>query len=64
MDYSTEKLAPYIFGLPWLGKEDFKLQRFPTSALPQLTEQMQRLSTHTAGGVIRFRARTEVIGLV
>ncbi|MFX0103098.1 MAG: SGNH/GDSL hydrolase family protein [Candidatus Hodarchaeota archaeon] len=63
MDYFIEQLTPFIFGLPWLGKEDCKLQRFPTSALPSLTEAMQMLSRHTAGGVIRFQSRTEVIGL-
>jgi hypothetical protein len=61
MEYSIQELKPYIFGLPWFGKEDYKLQRFPTSSLPHLPNPIQELATNPAGGMLRFRTRTELI---
>ncbi|HME54000.1 MAG TPA: SGNH/GDSL hydrolase family protein [Candidatus Lokiarchaeia archaeon] len=63
MEYNIDELEPFIFGLPWFGKEDHELRRFPTSILPTLTTDMQRLVKHPAGAQIRFRARTELIAV-
>nr|MDO8087000.1 SGNH/GDSL hydrolase family protein [Candidatus Sigynarchaeum springense] len=63
MEYSIEQLKPFVFGLPWFGVEDYKLQRFPTSSLPRLPEPVRHLATHPAGGVIRFKARAKLIAL-
>ncbi len=61
MEYSIEQLKPYLYGLPWFGKEDHHLYRLPSSLHPKLTVDMQRLAKHTAGAVLRFRTRTKMI---
>ncbi len=61
MDYNIEQLKPYLFGLPWFGKEDYNLYRLPSSLHPKLSVDMQRLVKHTAGAVLRFHARTKMI---
>ena len=60
MEYSIRELAPYIFGLPWFGKEDFKLQRFPSSKLPLLPVSIQELSRHPSGGMLRFTTQSRI----
>jgi lysophospholipase L1-like esterase len=61
MEYTIEDLTPFVFSLPWFGKEDFKLQRFPTSTLSNLPLSIQELAKHPAGGMLRFRTRSDVI---
>jgi hypothetical protein len=61
MEYSIEALRPYVFGLPWFGIEDNKLQRFPTSKLSSLPTAIQELALHPAGGMLRFITRTDLI---
>jgi GDSL-like lipase/acylhydrolase family protein/SGNH-like hydrolase/esterase family protein len=63
MEYSIEELKPYIFGLPWFGKENTRFYRFPSSSFDKLSEEMQRLAKHSAGAMIRFKAKTEIIAL-
>nr|MDO8109905.1 SGNH/GDSL hydrolase family protein [Candidatus Sigynarchaeota archaeon] len=63
MDYSIKDLKSYIHGLYWFGKEDFELNRFPSSAFPRLSKDVAFLSTNPAGVRIRFRAKTSGIGV-
>jgi lysophospholipase L1-like esterase len=61
MEYTIEELKPFIFGLPWFGKDDYNLFRLPKNCFSQLSEDMQRLCTFPAGGMLRFRAKTDII---
>ena len=63
MEYTIQELKPYLYGLPWFGQEDFALQRFPTSAIPNLPLSLQELIHHPAGGMLHFQTRSEMIAI-
>lgn len=63
MEYTIEQLQGHIEGLFWFGKENHDLTRLPASLFPQLRTDVAFLATNTAGGCIRFKARTGTIGI-
>jgi lysophospholipase L1-like esterase len=63
MDYTSQDLVGFVFSLPWFGREDFDLIRFPRSTFGRLAKDVGYLSTNSAGGMIRFRAATGGIGI-
>ncbi|NMC03908.1 MAG: hypothetical protein GYA24_01790 [Candidatus Lokiarchaeota archaeon] len=63
MEYTIEQLNGHIEGFYWFGKEDVRLTRLPASTFPRLRKDVAFLATNTAGGCIRFKARTSMIGI-
>ncbi len=63
VEYTIEQLKGHIEGLYWFGKGNYDLARFPSSSFSQLSKDVAFLATNTAGGCIRFKARTATIGI-
>nr|MDO8087960.1 SGNH/GDSL hydrolase family protein [Candidatus Sigynarchaeum springense] len=63
MEYTIDLLEGHVEGLYWFGKGNHDLFRFPSSSLGQLRKDVAFLATNTAGGCIRFKARTASIGI-
>ncbi len=63
MEYTIDQLMGFVEGLYWFGKGNFELTRLPPSSFGQLREDVAFLATNTAGGCIKFKARTASIGI-
>ncbi|MEX2718238.1 MAG: SGNH/GDSL hydrolase family protein [Candidatus Sigynarchaeota archaeon] len=63
VEYTIDQLEGYVEGLYWFGKGNHELVRLPSSSFSQLRKDVAFLATNTAGGCIRFKARTASIGI-
>ncbi|MHA1734125.1 MAG: SGNH/GDSL hydrolase family protein [Promethearchaeota archaeon] len=63
MEYKIGDLDGYVFGLPWFGRDDHALTRFPSSAAARLGPDVWERALKPSGGRIRFSAKTSFVGL-